>query len=66
MNIDKKKEGVMKKQEKRYKQIILKRDEEFKKFEKLCDKLNLKKATIISALIKKFNENPQKFLFEDI
>jgi len=56
----------MKKQEKRYKQIILKNDEDFKKFEQICEKLNLKKATIISAMIKKFNENPQRFLFENI
>jgi len=56
----------MKKQEKRYRQIILKKDEEFEKFEKLCKKLNLKKATIISEMIKRFNENPQRFLFENI
>lgn len=47
-----------------YKHIVIKNDEEFRNFEELCEKLNLKKASIVKAMIKKFNENPQKFLFE--
>ena len=47
-----------------YKHIVIKNDTHFKKFEEICEKLNLKKASIVKALIKKFNENPQKFLFK--
>jgi len=51
---------------KEYKHIVIKNDEDFKKFEYICEKLNLKKATIVKALIKQFNENPQAFLFKNI
>ena len=49
-----------------YKHIVIKNDEEYKKFEMLCEKLNLKKASVVKALIKKFNENPAEFLLERI
>ena len=48
-----------------YKHIVVKYDEDFKNFEKLCEKMNIKKATLIKALMRMFNENP-KIILEHI
>ena len=53
----------MQKKERKYVQVMLKADEEYRKFEKICKELGLKKATIISKMIQQFNKNPEKFLF---
>jgi len=45
-----------------YKNVNLKRTKEFEQFEKLCQELGLKKATIINKLIENFVKNPEKFL----
>jgi len=65
MNIDKKrtKKEYKMREEKKYIQVNLKKDSNFKKFEEICKKANLKKASVISKLIRLFNENPEKYLF---
>jgi len=48
-----------------YKHIVIKYDEDYKKFEELCEKMNIKKATLVKALMRMFNENP-KIILEHI
>jgi len=49
----------------KYVTLTMKNDETYKKFEEICKHLGLKKATTITKLIEKFNENPQAFLFNN-
>jgi len=49
----------------KYVTLTMKNDETYKKFEEICKQYGLKKATTITKLIEKFNENPQAFLFNN-
>ena len=50
--------------ERKYVTLTMKNDETYKKFDEICKKYGLKKATTIIKLLEQFNENPQAFLFK--
>jgi len=47
---------------KEYKHIPIKNDKDFQEFERICKEINIKKATMVKALIKLFNKNPKAIL----